>query len=72
MDVLCIMEKPCNTLTEKIISFMRRELPVQPLINFLKNMMKNPSFASRRELFDFLSLRVYLSLKMVASWLTRL
>ena len=40
-----------NTLTEKIISFMRQELPVQPLINFLKNMMKNPSFASRRELF---------------------
>ena len=34
---------------------MRQGLPVQPLINFLKNMMKNPSFASRRELFDFLS-----------------
>jgi len=54
----CVMyhgEAVHNTLTEKIISFMRQELPVQPLINFLKNMMKNPSFASRRELFDFLS-----------------
>ena len=54
----CVMyhgEAVHNTLTEKIISFMRQELPVQPLINFLKNMMKNPSFASRRELFDFLA-----------------
>ena len=48
-------EEVHNTLTEKILSFMRQGLPVQPLINFLKNMMKNPSFASRRELFDFLS-----------------
>jgi len=44
-----------NALTEKIIGFMRLGLPVQPLINFLKNMMRNPSFASRKELFDFLS-----------------
>jgi hypothetical protein len=48
-------EEVHNTLTEKILSFMRQGLPVQPLVNFLKNMMKNPSFGSRRELFDFLS-----------------
>tara|TARA_R110000803_G_scaffold156029_2_gene220582 strand:+ start:1016 stop:1993 length:978 start_codon:yes stop_codon:yes gene_type:complete len=48
-------EEVHNALTEKIIGFMRLGLPVQPLINFLKNMMKNPSFASRKELFDFLS-----------------
>tara|TARA_R110002020_G_scaffold126759_1_gene284659 strand:+ start:9737 stop:10654 length:918 start_codon:yes stop_codon:yes gene_type:complete len=48
-------EEVHNTLTEKILSFMRQGLPVQPLVNFLKNMMKNPSFSSRRELFDFLS-----------------
>ena len=35
-------EEVHNTLTEKILSFMRQGLPVQPLINFLKNMMKNP------------------------------
>jgi hypothetical protein len=48
-------EEVHNALTEKIISFMRLGLPVQPLINFLKNMMKNPSFSSRKELFDFLA-----------------
>ena len=48
-------EEVHNALTEKIIGFMRLGLPVQPLINFLKNMMRNPSFASRKELFDFLS-----------------
>ena len=48
-------EEVHNSLTAKILSFMRQGLPVQPLINFLKNMMKNPSFSSRQELFDFLS-----------------
>ena len=29
-------EEVHNTLTERILKFMRNELPVQPLINFLK------------------------------------
>jgi len=48
-------EEVHNTLTERILKFMRNELPVQPLINFLKKLMENPSFSARQELFDFLS-----------------
>jgi hypothetical protein len=50
-------EEVHNTLTERILKFMRYELPVQPLINFLKKLMENPSFSARQELFDFLSHR---------------
>jgi len=48
-------EEVHNTLTERILKFMRHELPVQPLINFLKKLMANPSYSARQELFDFLS-----------------
>ena len=48
-------EEVHNTLTERILKFMRNELPVQPLINFLKKLMANPSYSARQELFDFLS-----------------
>ena len=48
-------EEVHNTLTERILKFMRNELPVQPLINFLKKLMDNPSYSARKELFDFLS-----------------
>ena len=44
-----------NTLTERILKFMAKGLPVQPLINFLKKLMENPSYSARMELFDFLS-----------------
>lgn len=43
-----------NTLTERIVAFMRDGLPTEPLINFLKKLMSNPSFSARKELFDFL------------------
>ena len=44
-----------NTLTERILKFMARGLPVKPLINFLKKLMENPSYSARMELFEFLS-----------------
>ena len=43
-----------NSLTERILTFMGEGLPVEPLLNFMEKMMQNPSFAARRELFDFL------------------
>jgi hypothetical protein len=70
----CVMyhgEAVHNTLTEKIISFMRQELPVQPLINFLKNMMIRASHLVVSYLTSCHT-RAYRLLKMVASWLTRL
>tara|TARA_R110000824_G_scaffold128568_5_gene289597 strand:- start:4587 stop:5495 length:909 start_codon:yes stop_codon:yes gene_type:complete len=48
-------EEVHNTLTERILKFMRNDLPVQPLVNFLKKLMGNPSYSARQQLFDFLS-----------------
>ena len=50
-------EEVHNSLTERIITFMQEGLPVQPLVNFLKKLMENPSFSARNELFDFLDHR---------------
>ena len=50
-------EEVHNSLTERIIQFMLEGLPVQPLVNFLKKLMENPSFSARNELFDFLDHR---------------
>jgi hypothetical protein len=47
-------EEVHNSLTERILTFMGEGLPVEPLLNFMEKMMQNPSFAARRELFDFL------------------
>ena len=47
-------EEVHNSLTERLLAFMGEELPVKPLINFMEKMMLNPSYAARRELFDFL------------------
>lgn len=43
-----------NTLTKRIISFMRDGLPHEPLLNFFKNLMANPSKRAVDELYDFL------------------
>ena len=43
-----------DTLEEKIISFWEKGLPLFPIINFYRNMMKNPSEESRKDLFTFL------------------
>lgn len=43
-----------NTLTKRIISFMREGLPHEPLLNLFKNLMANPSKRAVDELYDFL------------------
>lgn len=43
-----------NTLTKRILSFMREGLPHEPLLNFFKNLMDNPSKRAVDELYDFL------------------
>ena len=43
-----------NTLTKRIISFMRNDLPFKPLISFLNNLLENPSKRAVDELYDFL------------------
>lgn len=43
-----------NTLTKRILSFMREGLPHEPLLNFFKNLMANPSKRAVDELYDFL------------------
>jgi len=43
-----------NTLTKRIIGFIREGLPHEPLLNFFKNLMENPSKRAVDELYDFL------------------
>jgi hypothetical protein len=43
-----------NTLTKRILSFMRDGLPHEPLLNFFKKLMDNPSKRAVDELYDFL------------------
>lgn len=43
-----------NTITERITDFYTKGLPFQPLVLFLENIMKNPSFNSRDQLYSFL------------------
>lgn len=43
-----------NTLTNRILDFMREGLPYEPLIKFFENLMENPSKRAVDELYDFL------------------
>jgi hypothetical protein len=43
-----------NSLTERIVNFMRNDLPFNPLVKFLENLLKNPSKRAVDELYDFL------------------
>lgn len=43
-----------NLLTKRVISFMQQDLPFKPLLNFLYNLMENPSYRAVNELYDFL------------------
>jgi hypothetical protein len=43
-----------NTLTKRVIDFMQQDLPFKPLLNFLCNLMENPSKRAVDELYDFL------------------
>ena len=43
-----------NALTTRIVDFMGKELPFEPLIKFLHNLMENPSKRAVDELYGFL------------------
>lgn len=43
-----------NLVVDRIMQFMRDNMPFEPLVNFLKNLMQNPSFRARQELYKFL------------------
>jgi hypothetical protein len=43
-----------GSISKRILEFMSKGLPFQPLVNFLNNIMENPSMQSQKELYDFL------------------
>jgi hypothetical protein len=43
-----------GSISRRILEFMSKGLPFQPLVNFLNNLMENPSMQSQKELYDFL------------------
>lgn len=43
-----------NSITRRILDFVREGLPFAPMVKFLENLMENPSMGSVRELYDFL------------------
>ena len=43
-----------GAISKRILEFMSKGLPFQPLVNFLENLMENPSMQSQKELYDFL------------------
>jgi len=43
-----------NYVTQKILQFMGENLPVEPIVNFLNRIMKNPSRRAVSELYKFL------------------
>lgn len=47
-------EEVHGAISKRILEFMSKGLPFQPLVNFLNNLMENPSMQSQKELYDFL------------------
>jgi hypothetical protein len=47
-------EEVHGSVSKRILEFMKKGLPFQPLVNFLNNLMENPSMQSQTELYDFL------------------
>jgi hypothetical protein len=43
-----------NTLTDRMLAMLEQGLDIQPLIGFLENLMKNPSFRVVQKLYEFL------------------
>ena len=52
--VLYENEEVHGSISKRILEFMSKGLPFQPLVNFLSNLMQNPSMQSQKELYDFL------------------
>ncbi len=53
-QVLYEGEEVHGSISKRILEFMNKGLPFQPLVNFLNNIMENPSMQSQKELYDFL------------------
>lgn len=47
-------EKVENSVVSRIQKFVEQGLPFEPLVKFLENLMSNPSFNSRKQLYSFL------------------
>lgn len=47
-------EEVHGAISKRILEFMSKGLPFEPLVNFLNNLMENPSMQSQQELYDFL------------------
>jgi hypothetical protein len=47
-------EEVHGSISSRILEFMKQGLPFEPLVNFLNNLMENPSMQSQQELYDFL------------------
>jgi hypothetical protein len=47
-------EEVHNVVADRIMQFMQNDIPWKPLMVFLNNLMENPSFNSRQELYGFL------------------
>lgn len=43
-----------NSITDRILKFYKEGLPYEPLLNFIKNLMLNPSENSRNQIYRFL------------------
>ena len=47
-------EEVHGSVSKRILEFMSKGLPFEPLVKFLNNLMENPSMQSQKELYDFL------------------
>jgi hypothetical protein len=47
-------EEVHGAISKRILEFMSKGLPFEPLVKFLNNLMENPSMQSQKELYDFL------------------
>jgi hypothetical protein len=47
-------EEVHNSIVDRIFQFMNEDMPWEPLLKFLNNLMSNPSFRARKELYNFL------------------
>jgi hypothetical protein len=47
-------EEVHGSISKRILEFMSKGLPFEPLVKFLENLMDNPSMQSQKELYDFL------------------
>lgn len=52
-------EQVDSTLSERILDLMKRDLPFEPMLRFLENLMQNPSARAVRELYPFLTRSIH-------------